>query len=241
VIIGTSAGATVGAQVTSGVSLEELFATQLDPAHPEIPARLSRSAMLWFLLAALPLGDRRRGLSLLGRAALRAATPSEPRRRAVIEQRLPNHGWPSQALRITAVDARTGEFTVFDSNSGVPLVDAVAASCAVPLVWPPVTINGRRYMDGGARTVANVDLAAGYERVVAIAPLTAALRPADRPARQLERLDTRHKLLLTPNPASQQAMGRDSLDPSRRRPSAESGRAQAEDVAQSIRGVWLGS
>jgi NTE family protein len=57
----------------------------------------------------------------------------------------------------------------------------------------------------------------------------------------LERLDTPHKLLLTPDSASQQAMGRESLDPSRRRPSAEAGRAQAEHVAESVRRVWLGS
>ncbi len=55
---------------------------------------------------------------------------------------------------------------MFDRDSGVSLIDAVAASCAVPLVWPPMTIDGQRYIDGGVRSVANIDLAKGYERVV---------------------------------------------------------------------------
>ena len=60
---------------------------------------------------------------------------------------------------ITAVDAVTGEFTVFTADSGVDLVDAVAASCAVPGVWPPVTIGDRRFVDGGVRSPVNADLA----------------------------------------------------------------------------------
>ena len=72
---------------------------------------------------------------------------------------------------MTAVDARTGEFAVFDSAGDASLVDAVGASCAVPGLWPPVTIGERRFMDGGMRTVANADLAHGYERVVIVAPV----------------------------------------------------------------------
>jgi predicted acylesterase/phospholipase RssA len=57
------------------------------------------------------------------------------------------------------------------SGRGVGLVDAVGASCAVPRVWPPVTIGERRFMDGGMRTVANADLARGYERAAGCAPI----------------------------------------------------------------------
>lgn len=59
----------------------------------------------------------------------------------MIAGRLPNHDWPQRRLLITAVNAETGAAVVFDRDSGVSLVDAVAASCAVPLVWPPMTIN----------------------------------------------------------------------------------------------------
>ncbi len=169
-IVGTSAGSTVAAQITSGAGLDELFEAQLRDASGEIAARMSPAALLRFLAAAAWPGDRQRARSWLGRAALRAETVPEAERRAVIEQRLPSHDWPRQRLFIPAVDAETGAVSVFDNDGGVPLVDAVAASCAVPLVWPPVTINGRRYVDGGVRSATNVDLAANCERLVVIAP-----------------------------------------------------------------------
>ena len=89
----------------------------------------------------------------------------------VIEARLRVGDWPAKVLKVTAVDARTGEFVVFDSAGDAGLVDAVGASCAVPGVWPPVTIGDRRFVDGGLRSIANADLAAGYERVVIVAPV----------------------------------------------------------------------
>ena len=84
--------------------------------------------------------------------------------------------------------ADNGEFVAFEKSSGVSLVDAVAASCAVPGVWPPVTINGRRYIDGGMRSAVNADLAAGYERVVVLAPINTAFRRSQNPAAQLAQL-----------------------------------------------------
>ena len=88
----------------------------------------------------------------------------------MIAERLPVREWPARRLLVTAVDAVSGEFVVFDRDSGVSLVDAVGASCAVPGVWPPVTIGGRRYVDGGVRSAVNADLAAGAEAVVVLAP-----------------------------------------------------------------------
>ncbi|MGW1029570.1 patatin-like phospholipase family protein [Streptomyces sp. NPDC002577] len=69
------------------------------------------------------------------------------------------------------MDTSTGGTRLFDRTSGVSLVDAVAASCAVPGVWPPVTIGDARYIDGGVRTFTNLDLAADYARVLVIAPM----------------------------------------------------------------------
>ncbi|MFC7762324.1 hypothetical protein ACFQY4_33020 [Catellatospora bangladeshensis] len=68
----------------------------------------------------------------LGALALAAASMTPEERKAVIASRLPVAEWPEQPLLITASDAHTGEFTVFDRESGVELIDAVAASCAVP-------------------------------------------------------------------------------------------------------------
>ncbi len=86
-------------------------------------------------------------------------------------------GWPAKMFKVTAVDARTGDFVVFDSSGEAGLVDAVGASCAVPGVWPPVTIGNRRFMDGGMRSVANADLAASYQRVVIMAPVAQGIGP----------------------------------------------------------------
>jgi len=68
---------------------------------------------------------------------------------------LPSHEWPGQHIATVAIDTQTGEHRIFDRDSGVDLLSAVAASCAVPGVYPPVTIDGKRYMDGGVRTTTN--------------------------------------------------------------------------------------
>ncbi|WP_063741440.1 patatin-like phospholipase family protein [Saccharothrix syringae] len=146
-VVGTSAGATVAARSGSGLDLAELYARQVDPER--LGARL----------ASLVGGAADAGA--VGRFALDADTVPEPVRRAVVESRSPSHKWPARALRIVAVDAGIGERRVFDNDSGVDLVDAVAASAAVPGVWPPVTTGGRRYVDGGVRSAENADLAAG--------------------------------------------------------------------------------
>src|SRR5260370_12082181 len=104
-------------------------------------------------------GDERKTRARLGRAALRAQTMTEATRRAIVASRLPVNTWPDRQLLITAVDAESGEFLTFNRDSGVELIDAVAASSAAPLVYPPTTINGRRYIDGGTRSATNAHLA----------------------------------------------------------------------------------
>ena len=180
VVVGTSAGSVVGAQILSGTTLEDLYAEQLKEANGEIAARIGMLAIARFVIGSVWPGDERRGSARIGHAALKARTVPESVRRAVFEERLPSRVWPERRLIITAVDAENGEARVFDRDSGVPLLDAVAASCAVPMVWPPITINGHRYIDGGVRSVANADLAAGCDRVVVLAPVNFALRRSRR-------------------------------------------------------------
>ncbi|MFJ9815726.1 patatin-like phospholipase family protein [Streptomyces sp. NPDC101151] len=236
-LLGTSAGATVAAQVGSGLGLEELYARQVDPARQaaEIMAEMDLEKFAAEIGAALgasaSVPEMRRAV---GRMALAARTVPEPERRAVIESRLPSHGWPERALKVVAVDAESGEARVFDKDSGVPLVDAVAASCAVPGVWPPVTIDGRRYVDGGVRSMANVDHAAGADRVLVLAPMgTADPFPSEQPLEvAVEELRARgaEVVVVTPDEASLAAIGDNALDPSTRRPAAEAGRAQGRTV-----------
>ncbi|MET0418523.1 MAG: patatin-like phospholipase family protein, partial [Actinoplanes sp.] len=128
----------------------------------------------------------------------------------------------------------TGAARTFDRNSGVDLIDAVAASCAVPLVWPPHTVNGVRYIDGGARSVANVDLAKGCDRLVALTPVTGG---PPRPRRQAERLGVPHAVI-APTDLALSKMGRNPLDPAFRAAAAQAGRDQAVREADKVLEVW---
>src|SRR5579859_3653646 len=238
-VVGTSAGSVVGAQILGGPMLEELYAGQLEDATGEIAAQMSVGAMARFVLYSLWPGDAQRERARLGRAATRARTVPESERRAVIGRRLPSTDWPARALKITAVDADTGEARTFDRDSGVALLDAVAASCAVPLVWPPITIGGRRYIDGGVRSVANADLAVGCDVVVVLAPISFAIRRATSIANQLASLGANvRSAVVSPDAESRRAIGPNSLDPARRAASARAGRAQAPSLVEAVAKVW---
>jgi NTE family protein len=184
--------------------------------------------------------DPKRARARIGRWALTAPTMPEADLQKFFQARLHASTWPSRALRVTAVDARTGELAVFDAASGVDLVDAVSASCAVPGVWPPVVIGERRFMDGGMRTVANADLAHRYERVVIVAPVAAGVGVMASPGRQAAALSAAgaRVVLVRPDRAARQAIGRNVLDTSRRAAAARAGRAQAAVEAPAVRAVW---
>ncbi|HEX3713055.1 MAG TPA: patatin-like phospholipase family protein [Trebonia sp.] len=232
-VIGTSAGANVAAQLGSGLSLAALFARQVDPA---LQARELMAEIDWAKFAAEfePLlagaGTPAEQLRRFGQFALNAATVPEPERRAVIESRLPSHDWPATLTRLIAVDCLSGELAVFDDSAEVSLVDAVAASSAVPGIWPPATIGGRRYMDGGVRSADNADLAAGAARVIVISPLGLdSPLPAMLPLRAAVTSLTNQGAVVTvvsPDAASAAAIGANALDPATRGPAAAAGRAQ---------------
>lgn len=237
VFVGTSAGSVVAAQVASGLPVSDLYAAQLADATGEIAAKLGAGTLLRWVWAGIGQRDPERVRARIGRMALAAKTVPEAERRAVLERRLPVRDWPQRRLLITAVEATTGEFVAFDQDSGVTLVDAVAASCAVPGVWPPVTIDGRRYVDGGVRSAANVDLAAGCERVVVIAPITMSAGPMPGVAAQTAALGAR-TAVVSPDRSAKRAIGRNVLDPARRAGAAKAGRAQAAAVAAAVAAVW---
>ena len=243
-VVGTSAGSVVGAQVTSGAEPEALFARQLEPPTSERAAQMTRATLAQFGWAMLRSRGReaefRRRVGALALKAEKAgATPTEEERLSVIGSRLLGTEWPERRLVVTAVDAATGEFRTFDRESGVPLVSAVAASCAVPGVYPPVTIDGRRYVDGGMRSAANVDLAAGYDRIVVLAPIPRGVGPMAAVDAQVTGLLSR-VAVVSPDAASKAAIGRNVLDPAARAPSAKAGRAQAKTVLDAVAEVWQG-
>src|SRR5450755_2856901 len=128
-ILGTSAGSAVAAQIASPLSLEELFQRQVDPAL-QTPEITPDAQLLQLLQDALPTMTGKSARQV-GRWALESPTIGEAERRAVIAQRLPAHAWPDRLLRLVAVDTETGDARIFDRFCGTALVDAVAASCAV--------------------------------------------------------------------------------------------------------------
>jgi NTE family protein len=242
VIVGTSAGSVVGAQIASATSIEALYLRQLEPPSSELPARLGSREKLGYLAALLrSRGDLARLGRYLGamsrRRAGSGALPSVEQRLAVISSRLPSTDWPDRDLRLTVVDAHSGEFRVITRHDGVPLVYAVAASCAVPGVYPPIPIGDRTYIDGGFRSIANADLAAECATIVVLAPLTRSVGPIQGPQSQLDRIEV-PSIVVSPDPASRAAIGNNVLDPSARRGAAEAGRVQAAAFLEPVRAVW---
>jgi NTE family protein len=241
VLVGTSAGSAVAAQIGSGAALEELFDRQVAETSTEIDSGVDIETIAELFLAALaepydePLAKTRQQMQRIGAVALGAKTVAEPIRRRVIAQRLPSHDWPDRALRITAIDTATGELVVFDQDSGVELVDAVAASCAVPGAWPAVTIAGRRYMDGGIASSVNLGVARDCDAAVVLVPAAPdAPSPfGDGPAAEIAAFDGAAFAVFA-DAESLKAFGPNLLDPRCRVSSAAAGREQGRREAQRI-------
>lgn len=233
--LGTSAGATVAAQLTSGASIESLYEHQLTGVPYEIAKSLSGGGMLKFVLAQLLPGDLHQASKRVGALALKAPVGSVAERRAVIESRLPSHSWPETDLRIVVVDALTGVERVITRADGLNLVDVVAASCAVPMVWPSVQLEGRAFIDGGVRSPANLDLARGSGPVIALVPVKIAFRRASRIDEQVKSLHPRRVELIQMSPEAKQAQGRNSLDNAVVPAVAAAGREQGRRESATIR------
>ncbi|MFF3652783.1 patatin-like phospholipase family protein [Streptomyces sp. NPDC002181] len=242
-VVGTSAGSVVGAQLTSGLlSPQELYERQLGDPSGEVAARLGTGLIARYAVAMVRSRDPEAYRRRVGALALAADTGEEAERRKVLEARLVSHAWPERRLVVTAVDALTGELAAFDRQSGAGLVDAVSASCAVPGVWPPVTVGGRRFIDGGIRSATNADLASGCSRVVILAPMALGSGLVPSPAAQAARLREAgaRVLLITPSARARKVFGRNVLDPARRDPAARAGLAQAAEHAAEAAAVWAG-
>jgi NTE family protein len=243
-VVGTSAGSAVGAVVASGEDLEELYAEQTSPPSREDAGGVfgTREAVTLLGLMLLP-GNGRAKRRRIGRAALRANPGPADDQVAVFANRLrlPDGSlpsWPERDLKITAVDADSGSFTVFDRHGDVDLVHAVAASCAVPLVWPPVEIGGRRYVDGGMRSAANADLATGCDVVLAVVPLWRSFGKKHSMPEQLRRTGARRTAWIAPDEPSLRAIGRNVLDPAMRMGAARAGREQGRRMAAEVSEGW---
>ncbi|OBK98452.1 patatin, partial [Mycobacterium sp. 1245499.0] len=241
VLVGTSAGSAVAAQLSSGHTLAELFDRQVAESSAEMDSGVDIEAITELFLTALgepyeeSLDRTRQQMQRIGAVALATKTVPAPVRRDVIAHRLPSHDWPDRDLRLTAIDVATGELTVFDRDAGVDLVDAVAASCAVPGAWPPVTIGDRHYMDGGVASSVNLVVAADCDTAVVLVPsgVDAPSPFGAGPAAEVSAFPGAAFAVFA-DADSLAAFGPNALDPDCRIPSAVAGREQGRREAAAI-------
>ncbi|MCO5973123.1 patatin-like phospholipase family protein [Actinoallomurus soli] len=224
-IVGTSAGAIVGAMLATGGDLERLGTlprTGTETSGPVVdPARLNEVFAVLGDRSLDPVEARRR----VGRIAL-AGTGEEEAHRSRMAA-LTGTGWPDGRLLITTVDVESGERRVWSRDDGAPLASAVAASCAMPGVYPPITLGGRRYMDGALAGGVNADLAAGAGAVILVEPLAHLLPPEAAAATPTVRI--------VPDRAAIEAFGPDLHDRAASPASYEAGVRQAAGAAEAIR------
>lgn len=217
-----------------------LYAAQLRPETAEIEVDVDTEKLFAEYAAVLtgasgPEDARRR----LGELALAAQTVDPAVRLAAIDARLPVKQWPDRRMLLPAVDAESGEVALFSRESGVTLLDAVAASCAVPGVWPPVAIGGRHYVDGGVRSMTNADLAAGADRVLIIQPILAdAPQPWGSLDAEIAALAPATVHVISADQASVDAFGTNALSPATRAPSARAGRTVGATHAAAVAALW---
>lgn len=249
-VFGTSAGSLLGARLRLSEGLADLAASLLAPrpAAPDAlpPPPASPGGLMQVIADAHgsgrdPVAVRRD----FGRKALDAETMGSEAAFALVEQFLgapKGQAWPEAYLACTAVDADSGVFRILDRASGGDLVASVAASCAVPGLFPPAVIQGRSYIDGGFRSFTNADLATGHDIVVVIA-----IQTAQAPAYitgQMERevaglrADGATVVLITPDAAAEAAMGPNLLDFARQPDAARAGIAQAAREAAAVASAW---
>jgi NTE family protein len=238
VIVGTSAGSIVGTMLATGQDLDLLDAParpadQGDSAPRPDPSRLTEVFAVLGDTSLEPTDARRR----VGRLALAAETITEQAHIAGISTLITAREWPDRELLITAVDIETGELKVWDRAGGAPLPTAVASSCALPGVSPPISINGRQYMDGGMWSGTNADVAIGADVLVVVEPL-AHLFPREPLERELAATGAGTVIAINPDQAALEAFGPDLGDWAAWQPARQAGIRQAATTAERVSAVW---
>lgn len=247
-VVGTSAGSVVGAQLLSGLSFEELFVRQIDPAKQatEIPISADTFANAERLTSELDLIENEElKIARLCEMAITVETISENEQRTVaVKSRLPSLSWPTTPFSISALDTQTHKTVMFNKDSGIELVDAVAASCAVPKIWPPVTIHGQKYIDGGIRSLQHAPTAAATGSILVLSPYSRFSPPfagstLDEEASQLKAIGCKVAIVEADSDAIA-AAGANTLAVDTRVPAAMAGRAQGRRAAGFVRQALMG-
>jgi NTE family protein len=185
VVVGTSSGAVVAALVRSRrLNLEALVgdvhgSSELARALAERIYRRSRMHGVgrWMRHGLLP-GLRHPGIRLaVGSPAPYTTDGIADWLRSALGESATS--WPDRPTTIVAyeIESRTRVAFGTEGSPDTDLVTAVAASSAVPMVFDPVTIEGRRYVDGGIISGTSADLVLGspepLDLVIVVAPMAA--------------------------------------------------------------------
>jgi NTE family protein len=252
-IVGTSAGSFVGAQLALGKSPAQIAAPDLAGAVPAAATSGPPPDLTMLITKMLEAASGKRPAeevrAEIGAWALSSPTMSEEE---LITQFAPSLGgdfdgpWPAKPYACTSVDAADGSFIVWNKDAGIGLARAVASSCAVPGIYPPISFRGHRYIDGGMRSATNADLAKGYQVVIVVA-VTLRSMPSfigdvfrQRFEAELQALrDGGSRVeVIVPDEDSCAAFGTNLMDTTRRQPSAQGGLRQGRNEAARLIEIW---
>ena len=245
-IVGTSAGALVGALLSGGREVTDALTSLAALGQSIDPDDLAAGdeAFLAQVRQASLETDPRQALRAIGRAAKEASTPAEDVYLGLFGT-LDGIDWPA-GFRCTAIDTDTGDLAVWDQGSGVPLLHAVASSCAVPMLFPTVTVKGRSYMDGGILSHLNATAAPPTDVLVVLSchPLRSqaagggALAASLTPDTELEPLRKTRRLVAVEPDFSETGAPANMMDPNATIQALQIGERQAADEAAAIRAAW---
>ncbi|WP_328659307.1 patatin-like phospholipase family protein [Streptomyces sp. NBC_00334] len=242
VLAGTSAGSMLALELAGGRSPADLYKEQAGRERAMLDVDFTLGMTGRYLWAALGSRDPDTVVERIGRLALSVRDVPQTAVLDAIRTQLPAREWPERTVRMFAVDALTGEPTAFDADSGTDPLHALSASCALPPLFPPITIGAGRWMDGGVRSTTNADLVDDCARVVVLAPVPKGAGASPSARTQAEALAARgtRVALLTPDRAARRAFGRNALDASRIPGAAREGRRQGATHAERIGQIWHG-
>lgn len=258
--VGTSAGSIVGAMLALGRPPVDLLATQHAISSEPAPRGTTNGAfdlgplIQQFIKLYTSDAPPQQLRADIGRFALDAKVAMTEEEWLTTFQNgdlIAIGDWPAKPYICTAVDAETGEFVTWSKDRSVPLARAIASSCCVPGIFPPVTINGRRYIDGGMKSATNAELAAGHDRVIVVSVTAGMERAATAfPAlaeRAKKRMDEELSAItskggqvrtIIPDEESAAVFGTNLMDFSRRGEIADAGLRQGKLEAANLRDFW---
>jgi len=246
-IVGTSAGSLMGTRLAAGQDVRQAehrtsVAVPMPEGGPDLDVLRDVFAR-WSTAARVD----REFLLDIGALAGRARTAGEADWVAATGGSVGVASWPGDQLRVIAVDIDNAALVAFSRSSGAELARAIAASCAIPGMFPPITINGRRYMDGGVRsgTSADVLLPDRPCAVVVIAPIVTgtagfgalAERCLDAEVTALEAAGCRVTRIL-PLAEEKQAFGNNLMDPSAAAAARAAGESHGRSIAADVERCW---